>query len=466
MAEKDQPAGRTAAPDPTSEPSPQERLVEALLSDRGLQHLIEVTATVLGNPVLVVDPGYRYIARAGATPEPDDDSAWARAIRRELEFGSVTEEGVSYIESQDIDRELASARGPVTRHNELLGLDTMTQAVVVHGVCLARVMTVAATRPFRPADTPTLSLAARLVGQELQKGEVFAVGSAQMGSYFLARLLQDEQPTPAATQRRLGLIGFDPLPALFVVALEPRSGRLGARGEESLRNQLGPLLSHSLAALYDGTLVALVSREAGPSLTPLDKRTLRRVATANELNVGVSNAFSDICEVRRHLAQARAAIRFGSTFTKILDDDGVYQYCEYNPMELLDFANDHVNVLNYVHPAIWALLEHDRAHSSELVETLFAYLQNGCNTARTALLLSLHKNTLLYRLGRIKEITGNDLASGEDLFLFHLAIRALIYLGLLETRTKPRTSADLHAAPGEKDLQAARPSRQKGELRS
>ena len=84
-------------------------------------------------------------------------------------------------------------------------------------------------------------------------------------------------------------------------------------------------------------------------------------------------------------------------------------------------------------------------HGSELVETLYAYMQNGCSTARTALLLCLHKNTLLYRLGRIKEICENDLTSGEDLFLFHLSIRALIYLGLLETRTKPRTSDDLRA---------------------
>ena len=113
-------------------------------------------------------------------------------------------------------------------------------------------------------------------------------------------------------------------------------------------------------------------------------------------------------------------------------------------MEMLDICNDHVNLINYCHPMIWALWEHDQAHDSELVETLFAYMQNGCNTARTAALLSLHKNTLLYRLGRIKEITGNDLASGEDLFLFHLSIRTLIYLGILEPRTRPRTSADLH----------------------
>ena len=148
--------------------------------------------------------------------------------------------------------------------------------------------------------------------------------------------------------------------------------------------------------------------------------------------------------MRAHLSQADSAVRYGSAYTKVLEDTHVYRYCEYTYMEMLDICNDHVNLLNYCHPAIWALWEHDQEHGSELLETLFAFMQNSCNTARTAQLLTLHKNTLLYRLNRIKEICNNDLGSGEDLFLFHLSIRTLLYLGLFETRTKPRTSADLH----------------------
>ena len=227
--------------------------------------------------------------------------------------------------------------------------------------------------------------------------------------------------------------------------MQSPAGVLSARDEESLRAQLSPILSRSLTTSYEGGLVIVASRPDGPGLSAYDRRVLVRVAEENDVLVGVSNAFGDICEVRRHLAQARAAIRLGSAYTKVLDDPHVYLYCDYAPMELLDIANDRVNVLNYVHPSIWALLEHDRRHGSELVETLYAYMQNGCSTARTALLLCLHKNTLLYRLGRIREVMGNDLSSGEDLFLFHLSIRALLYLGLLETRTKPHTSDDLRA---------------------
>lgn len=421
-------------------------IVEALLSDRGLQNLANEGARALGNPLVVVDPSYHYLACGGVVPDAGDDSAYARVMREELAFGDILEDGVCYIEQERIDERLSRSREPLVCDNGVIGLKTMTLDVTVHGIVLVRVMLMAHDRPLAEGDAALFSLLCRAIGQELQKGQVFTVGSAQMEAYFLRRLLEDEQPTPAATARRLDLLGMKPLPTLFAVMVRPHAGQLSPRDEESLRGQLQPMLHSCLTTSFEGGLVILVSREAGPSLSALDKRTLVRLAEDNDVLVGVSNAFDDICDVRRHLAQARSAIALGSTFTKVLDDTHVYLYCDYAPMELFDIANDRVNLLNYVHPAIRALMEHDAAHGSELVETLYAYMQNGCSTARTALLLCLHKNTLLYRLGRIREITGNDLSSGEDLFLFHLSIRALLYLGLLEVRVKPRTSDDLRAA--------------------
>ena len=408
-----------------------ERLLKALFSNRGLTYLVEVGAAELGNPVLVVDPTYHYAARA-------------RIIRSESIDGVIADEGIGYIEETGVDEELARAHGAVLRHNPLYELDALTQDVVAGGICLGRVMTLAKNHPFGERDHAVFDRLVALVAQELQKGGFLSSEDSQMGPYFLARLLDDEQPNPMHTARRMKLVGFSPLSTLFVVTLRRREGDMDGSCAQRVRAHLSGFLAHSLSTIYDNELVCLVSRADEAVLPARDEEALARAAASNGLLVGISNAFSEATDVRPHLEQARSAIRYGVTFTKILDDTGVYRYCEYTYMEMLDICNDHVNLMNYCHPAIWALWEYDQAHGTELVETLFAYIQNGCNTARTSALLSLHKNTLLYRLGRIREVTGNDLASGEDLFLFHLSIRVLIYLGIFETRTKPHSSADLH----------------------
>ncbi|GEC14075.1 hypothetical protein ANI01nite_32780 [Glutamicibacter nicotianae] len=62
--------------------------------------------------------------------------------------------------------------------------------------------------------------------------------------------------------------------------------------------------------------------------------------------------------------------------------------------------------------------------SSALRETLFAYLANDRRWNETASALGIHRQTLFYRLGRIKEITGRDVASTADLSAFWLAFQA------------------------------------------
>ena len=92
-----------------------ERLLEALLSDRGLKNLVEVAADALGNPVLVADPTYRYAARAGFELEEDDESTFAQVTRRELaEDDTILDEGVRYIIETGVDEELARSRGNST----------------------------------------------------------------------------------------------------------------------------------------------------------------------------------------------------------------------------------------------------------------------------------------------------------------------------------------------------------------
>ena len=105
-----------------------------------------------------------------------------------------------------------------------------------------------------------------------------------------------------------------------------------------------------------------------------------------------------------------------------------YDYLSY--VKLLERTNQTDDLLDICPPTLVALMEHDRIHDSDLMNTLFGYLQNGQSTARASAQLSLHKNTLLYRLGTIRKILGCDLSSGEDVFQMQVGFRVLMYLGL------------------------------------
>ncbi|MFF7650946.1 PucR family transcriptional regulator [Streptomyces sp. NPDC007983] len=64
-----------------------------------------------------------------------------------------------------------------------------------------------------------------------------------------------------------------------------------------------------------------------------------------------------------------------------------------------------------------------RDPSGRLTETLTAYLDHGGSAPRTAHALHLHRTSLYYRLQRITELTGLDLADGDHRLALHLGLR-------------------------------------------
>lgn len=73
----------------------------------------------------------------------------------------------------------------------------------------------------------------------------------------------------------------------------------------------------------------------------------------------------------------------------------------------------------------FSLLE-NTSLGTDLLETLLTYFKNNGNMSQTALKLHIHRNTLLYRLAKIKELMGLDPHNFVDLFQLYAAL--LTYL--------------------------------------
>jgi hypothetical protein len=66
----------------------------------------------------------------------------------------------------------------------------------------------------------------------------------------------------------------------------------------------------------------------------------------------------------------------------------------------------------------------DHAVEQELLRTLSVHLDTGCRTQQTAELLGIHRNTVLYRLQRIADLTSVDLDDGDTRLLLQLVLRS------------------------------------------
>ena len=65
----------------------------------------------------------------------------------------------------------------------------------------------------------------------------------------------------------------------------------------------------------------------------------------------------------------------------------------------------------------------DGAHT-ELARTAETFLDCAGQAGRTAQMLGIHRQTLYYRLSRVRQLTGLDLDAGDDRLLLHMALKA------------------------------------------
>ena len=63
--------------------------------------------------------------------------------------------------------------------------------------------------------------------------------------------------------------------------------------------------------------------------------------------------------------------------------------------------------------AMAPLKEYDARHGADLAHTLVVFVHTGGNTAATAEALFLHRNSVTYRLQRIREVGGLDVRDPE-----------------------------------------------------
>lgn len=67
-----------------------------------------------------------------------------------------------------------------------------------------------------------------------------------------------------------------------------------------------------------------------------------------------------------------------------------------------------------LHPALDIIERYDRENQTDLLNTLEVYLENDCNAQKCGRLLFLHRNSLVYRIHRIQEISGCNLSDPEE----------------------------------------------------
>jgi purine catabolism regulator len=139
---------------------------------------------------------------------------------------------------------------------------------------------------------------------------------------------------------------------------------------------------------------------------------------AGAVHAGTSGIRQSHQEAKQALTMSRRL--YGPGQVTRFEDLGIYR--------LLFAARDLPELRSFHDDALNALIEYDRQHGAELLRTLGAFFAGRCGPKETAAILGVHRNTVLYRLDRIRDLTGFDLDDADVRLRLQLAYSAHIAL--------------------------------------
>lgn len=88
----------------------------------------------------------------------------------------------------------------------------------------------------------------------------------------------------------------------------------------------------------------------------------------------------------------------------------------------------HDELKQYADPVVATIEAYDRKQNTEYLPTLKAYLNSGRNIAEAASTLSIHANTVNYRIKRLHELFGIDPSDAEAMYSIAFTFRLLDYM--------------------------------------
>lgn len=187
--------------------------------------------------------------------------------------------------------------------------------------------------------------------------------------------------------------------------------------------QLFSQFPSSVGIIYKGDCIRVI--DGAVDLEIIEER-LKKYVYSDYKVCGISRVFLSPLAMHDAYLQADAAIRLGKTGKErkiVCFDDVAGPYL----LEQVTEAHN-MSVEGIIVPAIFRLLALGEYEGIEKIQDLAAYLSCGRNVTQAAALRGIHKNSMYYRLNKILELTGIDLASDNTCIQLTTSLSLLGYL--------------------------------------
>lgn len=140
-----------------------------------------------------------------------------------------------------------------------------------------------------------------------------------------------------------------------------------------------------------------------------------------KFRIGIGRPYIDAFKLNKSYEQAKVVVeKFHKSNTENVlhyDDLGLYR--------ILCFDGIQTELAKFCSDTISPIVEYDKLNNTELIKTLKIYFECNGNMKKMSKEMFMHYNTIVYRIGKIRDIIGVDFENSDNRLKFEIALKAL-----------------------------------------
>lgn len=374
----------------------QQRLADLINTEDGLQRMIDLSSDILRNPSYIYSPTGEILAMA---------SAWPASVhwhwKELIDNKGLSEKRLKYLKDNIHLSAVFEDTMPVRRKSVMDEYEYIHCSIFQKKRIVGHFVLFGFTAPIPEGMEAILAELIRWMNRYTESHYLQFSPQSRLTDVFLGYLEREpySQENLTALLQSLQWHRKDQYQIFVIREAVSSEPVLLTRTCRKINEEVPSVL----AAVRDERLIILRNlSQGGPAHSEKELDTIREIL-GEDFYIGVSSPFRSFEQSEIFYRQGRAeldrcereGLRYSSGSRHLLDS-----------LREVIRSNDLLGT--YVEPALWVLYTYDAQNGTAWYKTFRAYCFSGFHKSETAALLSLHRNTLNYRLERIAEILGPE----------------------------------------------------------
>lgn len=396
-----------------------EQLYQSIVLDLDVQEICDLSANYLKNPLVVMDNSLKHIAISSDVEL--EDYIW---IDQRKNGSFISEHSIQLITKQTDYKKDYYNTEPVLLPKGELKYPRIISHIFVNHKPVGTIVIFEVHKKLHNMDLYFAKMLSDVLSLRMKKDSFVLYSKGFVYEHIFYDLL-NETISSSELYKRIQSQNLNIEDDIYVMSIDISAFDETYKTLQYFRNSLDEIIRDGKSVIYDNYIVIIIMRKNNISLSEREIIEINNFCLENKLSAGISKCFHDISKLKFHFEQAVTALLLNRKLRKMYK---LSFYEEFTAEHMIDIAFKNTDLKQFCNESLLKLIKYDESNNTTFASTLYEFLLHERNLVHTAKALHIHRNTLIYRINKIQEITNHNLEDSSYRFNLLFSFKILSFL--------------------------------------